>query len=292
MSGRRWHHSLLAGLVVASVGAVGGFGCAGASPPPELLDARSEFERLAAGPEARMAPDAIEEARLALEQAEESFEKHGDDTEARTRAYVALRRVQMAQVLAQTERERQRAAEARVVQDALARVLAGDQARELGAGSGDETASDEMARVQAEARRRDARERLEAVATLEEDEQGVVVVIPSDDLFPPTESDLVPPAFERLQRVVAWLAGMPARPVVVAAHTDARGVEAYNQDLSQRRADAVRMYLVTRGVDASRITAVGQGERRPVSGNDTIDGRKANRRVEIRLVAPGAGIDG
>lgn len=71
--------------------------------------------------------------------------------------------------------------------------------------------------------------------------------------------------------------------VEIAGHTDSVGSEAFNTLLSQQRADAVRAYLVGRGVEGSRMTAVGYGELEPVAGNDTEAGRKANRRVEFRI---------
>jgi OOP family OmpA-OmpF porin len=70
--------------------------------------------------------------------------------------------------------------------------------------------------------------------------------------------------------------------VLVAGHTDALGTDAYNQKLSERRAEAVRQYLIEKhGVDAARIRAKGYGESRPVADNDTREGRYQNRRVEI-----------
>ena len=75
----------------------------------------------------------------------------------------------------------------------------------------------------------------------------------------------------------------PQAQVEVAGHTDDTGDEAYNQDLSQRRAEAVRQYLITQGVDESRLTAVGYGEAQPVADNSTAQGRAENRRVELRV---------
>jgi OOP family OmpA-OmpF porin len=69
--------------------------------------------------------------------------------------------------------------------------------------------------------------------------------------------------------------------VEVAGHTDSVGTDQYNQGLSERRANSVRDYLVEQGVRASRLTAVGYGENRPVATNDTADGRQENRRVEL-----------
>jgi OOP family OmpA-OmpF porin len=71
--------------------------------------------------------------------------------------------------------------------------------------------------------------------------------------------------------------------VEIAGHTDSIGSEAYNTLLSQQRADAVRTYLIGKGVEENRMTAVGYGELEPVADNATEEGRKANRRVEFRI---------
>ena len=70
----------------------------------------------------------------------------------------------------------------------------------------------------------------------------------------------------------------------VEGHTDSIGADAYNQDLSERRARAVRDYLVSKGVNARRIGSVGYGESKPVASNDTPEGRSLNRRVEVRFL--------
>ena len=70
--------------------------------------------------------------------------------------------------------------------------------------------------------------------------------------------------------------------VTVEGNTDSIGTDAYNQGLSERRAESVRSHLVGRGVSASRLTAVGYGESRPIASNDTDEGRALNRRVELK----------
>jgi len=67
----------------------------------------------------------------------------------------------------------------------------------------------------------------------------------------------------------------------VAGHTDSVGTDSYNQGLSERRANAVKDYLTAQGIKASRLTARGYGESRPVASNDTDEGRAENRRVEL-----------
>lgn len=75
----------------------------------------------------------------------------------------------------------------------------------------------------------------------------------------------------------------PEAKVEVAGHTDSVGASEYNQSLSEQRAESVKAYLVARGVDANRISVTGYGEARPRTSNDTVEGRRLNRRVEIRV---------
>ena len=88
-----------------------------------------------------------------------------------------------------------------------------------------------------------------------------------------------------LNNVAQVLINHPEIKVRIEGHTDARGDDAYNKDLSQRRASAVMTYLVKKGVPAERLEAVGFGEEKPVASNDTPAGRAQNRRVEFNIVA-------
>ena len=73
--------------------------------------------------------------------------------------------------------------------------------------------------------------------------------------------------------------------VEIAGHTDSKGADAYNQKLSESRADAVKVYLVERGITGTRMTTVGYGETKPVADNATDEGRELNRRVELRVTS-------
>ena len=91
-------------------------------------------------------------------------------------------------------------------------------------------------------------------------------------------------SFAVLDEAIAALNGeFPDARIEVAGHTDSTGEDAYNQDLSQRRAQTVLDYLVGQGVRAERLSATGYGEAAPVAGNDTREGRAQNRRVELRV---------
>jgi len=92
---------------------------------------------------------------------------------------------------------------------------------------------------------------------------------------------LRPEAADILDQAAALLSSHERVMVEVAGHTDSIGSEEYNQGLSERRANTVRDYLIGKGVSASRLSATGYGEARPVASNDTRDGRHENRRVEL-----------
>jgi outer membrane protein OmpA-like peptidoglycan-associated protein len=86
-----------------------------------------------------------------------------------------------------------------------------------------------------------------------------------------------------LEQHVAYLTANPTLPVVVEGHTDSIGTNQYNQRLSERRANAVRKYLIERGIASSRIRVVGYGEQRPIADNSTTEGRALNRRAEFEV---------
>lgn len=84
-----------------------------------------------------------------------------------------------------------------------------------------------------------------------------------------------------LERLVAVLRGYPDSDITIEGHTDTLGSEGYNYNLSQRRADSIKAYLIAQGVVIPRITALGKGGTRPIAANSTAAGRQRNSRVEI-----------
>jgi len=86
---------------------------------------------------------------------------------------------------------------------------------------------------------------------------------------------------------------IPTVTVSIDGHTDSKGADAYNQKLSERRAKAVQQYLMSRGVESSRLSTVGKGEKEPIAenmkdGKDNSEGRAMNRRVELKVEEPEA----
>ncbi|PQZ90743.1 MULTISPECIES: OmpA family protein [Pseudomonas] len=112
-----------------------------------------------------------------------------------------------------------------------------------------------------------------------------VVRVELDVKFDFDKSVVKPNSYGDVKNLADFMAQYPATNVEVAGHTDSVGPDAYNQKLSQRRADAVKQVLVKDGVAPSRITSVGYGESRPVADNATEAGRAVNRRVEASVEA-------
>ncbi len=117
-----------------------------------------------------------------------------------------------------------------------------------------------------------------------ENVQVLTVSFKSDYLFATNSATLLPGSQAEIQRVANVLRQYPETTIQIAGHTDSQGNDVYNQELSERRARAVRSALVGMGVDAQRITTIGYGESRPIASNDTASGRQQNRRVEVRII--------
>lgn len=236
-----------------------------ASAPLELETVRQEYEAAAADPEVRTrAGVELYEAQRAVEAAESAWQDQGDPLEARHRAYLADRRIQIARVAA-----RRRALEARL-----------------------ENMPDERNRILREAQQRDYAEFERMLIDLgARYVPGGMVLTLADVVFDPGRDDLGSSATRNLNRMARFLSDAPNRGVVVEGHTDSRGKPEDNLRLSQERADTVRDFLASRGVAEERILAAGYGSRYPIASNDQEDGRRRNRRVEIVVLQPGVPLE-
>ena len=111
------------------------------------------------------------------------------------------------------------------------------------------------------------------------------VTYAADAFFDFDKAVVKPEGKAKLDEIAANLENMDVEVIVAAGHTDGVGKDAYNQKLSERRAEAVKAYLVSKGVDPQKVYTEGKGKTQPVADNKTKDGRAKNRRVEIEVVA-------
>jgi outer membrane protein OmpA-like peptidoglycan-associated protein len=118
---------------------------------------------------------------------------------------------------------------------------------------------------------------------------NITLNMPGNVTFDTDSSALRPQFFGVLNSVGKVLTEYDKTVVEVAGHTDSTGSDAYNMQLSQRRANTVGEYLYTQGIMDQRIISVGMGEHHPIADNSTAEGRQLNRRVEITLVPVTAG---
>src|SRR5450830_794096 len=106
----------------------------------------------------------------------------------------------------------------------------------------------------------------------------------ADAFFDFDKATLKPEGKAKLDELTAQLGGINLEVIIAVGHTDSVGTDAYNQKLSVRRADAVKAYLISKGVESNRVYTEGKGKKQPVADNKTAEGRAKNRRVEIEVV--------
>jgi outer membrane protein OmpA-like peptidoglycan-associated protein len=131
-----------------------------------------------------------------------------------------------------------------------------------------------------EAKLKDARETIAKIASVKDDDRGMVITLPGEVLFKTGKSDLKPAAMAKLDQIAEALAGKD-EPIVVHGYTDNVGTRDHNMGLSQSRAQSVRDYLVSKGIPKDLIESRGDGPDSPIADNTSLEGRAQNRRVEI-----------
>jgi outer membrane protein OmpA-like peptidoglycan-associated protein len=273
--------SLLAAAIAATLFA----GCASAPEKPAgSAEVRAKLTALQREPTlANRAPVAFKDAETAVNQAE-LIEK--DLVLAAHRVYIADRKVDTARHLAETrfaEEERtalnEQSEKARLDSRTREADLAKSDAISARAESDAQRAAANSARSDADELKRQL-EILQAQPT----DRGLVLTL-GDTLFATGKAELKSGATANLDRVTAFLNEYPKRTAAIEGYTDSMGSDEMNQSLSQRRADAVKNYLVRQGVGSARLTSEGRGEGSPVADNESAAGRQQNRRVEV-VISP------
>lgn len=138
-----------------------------------------------------------------------------------------------------------------------------------------------LAERDAEARRLRIQNELARIASTRSEQRGLIVTLSGGILFDTGKTSLKPGAKSTLTRIAKQLQTDPSLKIAVEGHTDSVGSAEKNQSLSEKRANAVRDYLVSAGIASDHITATGRGEDAPIATNKTTAGRQQNRRVEL-----------
>ncbi|MEP7051502.1 MAG: OmpA family protein [Pseudomonadota bacterium] len=276
--------------------------CASSTPTPELVGARHAYDQARTDPNAALVPDSVLSAKQALDKAESVHSSDSQSDAEKSYAYVAQRRAELALTLGANAKAQKDAGQSAANYGQLQDNLRTSAVKQLGAERTQNSqlgtqlaqtqtglAQETDARKAAEARAARAMESLAKIAQVKEEARGMVITLSGQVLFVTGKSELLPAAQDQLGQVAKALQDQgEIKPIVVEGYTDSVGSESANMTLSQARAEAVRNYLVSKGLPSDKVTAVGKGKSNPVAGNDTADGRANNRRVEI-VVAGGSG---
>jgi outer membrane protein OmpA-like peptidoglycan-associated protein len=276
-----------------------------------LEDARSRLNTAQADAQVQKhAADELRRASTALQRADAAHAAKQPSAEVDHLAYLSLRRVTLAQETSDTRQAQTIVEGARAERDAMLltlrtqeadeaqRKLAGAERRVERQGAelaqADRNAAINQAQLaqagrdaaatQADLARSDARTAaLEAELKLinaRRTERGIVVTL-GDMLFDSGQSRVLAAGASSVGGLAEFMRRNPNRRASIEGYTDSMGSDSANQQLSDRRAGAVRDMLVGLGITADRLTTTGHGEANPVASNDTADGRRSNRRVEI-----------
>jgi len=236
--------------------------------------ARIEAERLA---HQQAQEKAEADARAAQQQAALAQAQSDEDARKRAEAEHAQADAERAQAEAQRQQADALAAQQKAQAESEAARLAADQAEK-------QRQEAEKQRMEAVRQKEEMRARLLAqlnqVLQTRDTARGLIVSMP-DVLFDFNKFTLKPEARERLARISGIVLAYPDLRLEIEGYTDSIGSDEYNQTLSDKRAGAVRDYLVSSSVSANNVTAHGMGKADPIADNGTAAGRKLNRRVEM-----------
>jgi outer membrane protein OmpA-like peptidoglycan-associated protein len=251
-------------------------------PNAALETARAAVQTAETDPNVnKYAPLDLDRARKDLSIAEDAS-LHHKDAEVDQPAYLATQNARLAQAHAATKADDARVAAGQIERDQIrlaARTHEADNAKQSAANARAvadvalnqrDQATEETARVQAEL------DALKATPT----PRGMVLTL-GDVLFDTGRAELKSGATRKIDQLAQFLMEHPDRRVQIEGFTDSVGTDSYNEDLSQRRADAVKAALINRGIEPSRVGTEGYGKAYPVANNNDSGGRQLNRRVEV-----------
>ena len=243
-------HVMIPALLALSVG----LAACSQDPNANLESARTNFSSLQSNPQAsKMAALETKDAQDSLNKADKAYMDREDKQKVDQLAYLTNQRVEVAK------------------QTIALRTAEGDIKNAA------------AQRAQAKLDARDAQiSKLKNELNAKQTDRGTLVTF-GDVLFDFNKAELKSSAYPNVTKLAQFLQENQERKVIVEGYTDSVGSQSYNQSLSERRANAVRMALVRAGVDQSRIVAQGYGKEYPVADNSSNSGRAQNRRVEVTI---------
>lgn len=221
------------------------------------------------------APLQLNDAEKDLKKAKDFWRKDKDRENAEHYAYLAERKASTAHWLTDYELAKQ---EIEKTSEERNDILYQTKSRQLALAK----SQTESAKARAESAKEELQALKRKITDLEaqETERGLVLTL-SDVLFDLNKAELKPGAINSMQKLAEFLGEYSERKVLIEGFTDSTGEEQYNQQLSERRANAVRDTLMEQGIAANRIRTHGYGESFPVASNKSAAGRQQNRRIEI-----------
>jgi outer membrane protein OmpA-like peptidoglycan-associated protein len=262
-------------------------GCAATLPPMELITAREAYRHARASSAAELVPTELYEAREALAAAENSYQYAPNSYRTRDLAYVADRKARTAEALATAAYENARGTDENKNVQAARPIIVKQIRNDVTEPEGthqimtERLSKEHKVRLEAEKRAVDAQARLVNFGAVKEEPRGLVITISGKYLFASDKWALLPGAQDRLNDVADVLMASKDRRLTVEGHPDSQGSANDSKELSQARADVVRLYLISRGYPADRIEARAIGDVHMVAGNGSAGGRANSRRVEI-----------
>ena len=265
---------LIAGIAVALALSA----CASMPQPNAALEnARAAVQTAEADPNViKYAPLDLDRAKRDLSAAEDAA-LHHRDAEIAQPAYLATQNARIAQAHAAAKADDARVAAGQSERD---RIMLAARTREAENAKASAAASQAVAAVALSQRDQAELEALKATPT----PRGLVLTL-GDVMFDTGRSELKSGGMRKIDQLAQFLTEHPDRRVQIDGFTDSVGGDAYNEELSQRRADAVKAALVSRNVDPGRISTEGYGKAYPVASNSDSGGRQLNRRVEVVIGA-------
>jgi outer membrane protein OmpA-like peptidoglycan-associated protein len=265
-------------LIAAAIAAVLLAACASVpTQPAGSAELRTRLSALQADPQlAGRAPLAIEQANKAVTAAEQP---QTDPVINAHLQFMADRKISIASADAHAQLavdQRKEITDQRAAMQLKERTQEADSANQKADAANQKTAA---AVADGQRNAADLQRQIDDLQAKQTD-RGLVLTL-GDVLFTTGTANLNMGAGTQLSKLAGFLNNHPERTAQIEGYTDSVGSEAYNQGLSQRRADAVKSYLVHQGIDTQRLTSTGNGESSPVGDNATATGRQQNRRVEV-----------